>query len=276
MGGGGNPWAGGGMGGPPGGGFGGPGFGGPGFGGPGFGRGGPGGPGGWGRDGGNRDGGNRDGDRRDGDRRRDERRDESKQSDDAGSSKSDSKEEPKKEEPKKDSDDGRKKFARYAESLVKRYDKNGNGTLEKEEWASMSGEPRKADTDGDGKITLEELTNQLASYSQASPSSSGSSGSSREGSDQRRDDSSNRGSLAMASGGRPMRFLTPTERLPSGLPGWFSQSDRDGDGQVMMSEYASSWTDEKIKEFNRYDLNADGAITPSECLAADGGSRRGR
>lgn len=131
----------------------------------------------------------------------------------------------------------------------------------------MRGEPQKADADGDSKVTLDELTNQLASYSTgSSSSSSGSSSSSTSG---RSGSSAGGGSVASSSGGRPMRFLTPTERLPSGLPGWFTQSDRDGDGQVMMSEYASYWSEEKIKEFTKYDLNTDGTITPGECLRAD-------
>ena len=71
-----------------------------------------------------------------------------------------------------------------------------------------------------------------------------------------------------------MRFLTATERLPPGLPSWFTQSDRDGDGQVKMSEYASSWNDEKLMEFSKYDTNSDGLITPAECLGSDRGSSR--
>ncbi|MGN6135215.1 MAG: hypothetical protein ACTHOU_11995, partial [Aureliella sp.] len=59
-----------------------------------------------------------------------------------------------------------------------------------------------------------------------------------------------------------------------GLPDWFARSDADADGQVLMSEYSTSWTDEKIAEFNKYDLNSDGIITSRECLNAlkNGGS----
>ena len=39
-------------------------------------------------------------------------------------------------------------------------------------------------------------------------------------------------------------------------------------GQILMSEYAASWTDSTAAEFAKYDLNGDGFITPKECLDA--------
>jgi len=65
---------------------------------------------------------------------------------------------------------------------------------------------------------------------------------------------------------RVYRIRTAEERLPPGLPDWFTDRDADGDGQVMMSEYASDWTDELVAEFNRFDANRDGVIAPHECL----------
>ncbi len=63
--------------------------------------------------------------------------------------------------------------------------------------------------------------------------------------------------------------MTPTERLPSGIPSWFTRADANGDGQVMMAEYSSTWTKTKVAEFKKYDLNDDGCITPAECVAAE-------
>jgi len=63
------------------------------------------------------------------------------------------------------------------------------------------------------------------------------------------------------------RFRTVEERLPPGLPDWFRQRDANHDGQIMMYEYASDWTDELVSEFNRLDVNRDGIVTPRECLA---------
>jgi Ca2+-binding EF-hand superfamily protein len=64
-----------------------------------------------------------------------------------------------------------------------------------------------------------------------------------------------------------IRFLMPTERLPQGLPEWFRAKDANGDGQVSMAEFATTWTDALVREFNSYDLNGDGMITPQEVLA---------
>jgi subtilisin-like proprotein convertase family protein/Ca2+-binding EF-hand superfamily protein len=55
-----------------------------------------------------------------------------------------------------------------------------------------------------------------------------------------------------------------------GLPDWFGPRDRDGDGQIMMSEFAEEWNDEEATEFARFDLNNDGVIVPEECLKAAG------
>ena len=36
-----------------------------------------------------------------------------------------------------------------------------------------------------------------------------------------------------------------------------------------MSEYSATWSDTKADEFDRFDLNADGFVTPDECLTAE-------
>ena len=76
----------------------------------------------------------------------------------------------------------------------------------------------------------------------------------------------------MADRGRPVRpdarFHVPASRLPPGLPAWFLERDLDGDGQLTFSEFAPRPTPELIEEFRRYDLNGDGVITAAECLRA--------
>ncbi len=67
---------------------------------------------------------------------------------------------------------------------------------------------------------------------------------------------------------KSFRAKTPTERLPTGLPDFFTRADINGDGQVSMAEFSSRYTDEKAKEFAKYDLNRDGLITPREALKA--------
>jgi len=196
----------------------------------------------------------------------------------------------------------------YAQSLFRQYDANKNGVLEREEWQQMRGSPEKADRNNDGRITLEELTarelerNQLAfsgssssssfgssSSGSSSTASAGSSGSSSNWTSRSSSSSGSSGSFSRPSGsgsgwsghsrsssssgksGQPgrVRFLTPLERLPKGLPDWFVQKDADGDGQISMAEFAAEWTDAKAAEFQKYDLNNDGIMTPEECLRAE-------
>ena len=61
------------------------------------------------------------------------------------------------------------RIRQYAKSLMKQYDKNGNGQLEKEEWMEMKPEYRAADKNHDGIITLDELTEFLAADSGSGP-----------------------------------------------------------------------------------------------------------
>jgi hypothetical protein len=62
------------------------------------------------------------------------------------------------------------------------------------------------------------------------------------------------------------RFKAAKERLPAGLPGWFTAKDTNGDGQVSMSEYSKSWTESQAAEFKRYDKDNDGVITAEEAM----------
>ncbi len=50
--------------------------------------------------------------------------------------------------------------------------------------------------------------------------------------------------------------------LPAGIPGWFSDNDKDTDGQVGMYE----WPKDKLDEFAKFDRNGDGLITIEEAM----------
>ncbi|HQR07194.1 MAG TPA: EF-hand domain-containing protein [Gemmatales bacterium] len=50
--------------------------------------------------------------------------------------------------------------------------------------------------------------------------------------------------------------------LPSGLPSWFTDNDKDGDGQLTMNE----WPGDRFEEFTKYDRNGDGIITIEEAM----------
>ncbi len=61
----------------------------------------------------------------------------------------------------------------------------------------------------------------------------------------------------------------PDQDLPADLPEWFSQRDANSDAQVTMAEFAEEWTAEKVAQFQKYDLNSDGIVTPGECFGPD-------
>lgn len=164
--------------------------------------------------------------------------------------------------------------------------------LEGDERAGLRGEAAKSDLNGDGVITVDEIVMHLsAPNAAASPTTSTASrdgGSSSGGDANRREafghssrwdrSASRTTSTATASasgsgevekitseGPKTYRFKSPKERLPDGLPGFFSR-DGNSDGQISMSEYSSHWTERMVAEFRRYDLDNDGMITPQECL----------
>ncbi len=157
------------------------------------------------------------------------------------------------------------KVRRYAEGLLRQYDSNRNGQLEKDEWSKMRGDYEKADANHDGVITLDELTERLKNYSRDEGSSS--SNRSRSDSGGRSGYWNREGDSKNAEGG--MRFLTPLERLPKGLPTWFTRNDANQDGQISMAEYSTTYNETTAAEFMRLDHNGDGIITAEECLAGE-------
>ena len=163
---------------------------------------------------------------------------------------------------------------KWATDLVKKHDKNGNMMLEKDEQEGLSASSRAADLDGDGVITIDELVAHLSPKSSAlatttsststatttatTERSSSSSTSSRGQSERRPADEAKR---AVKGQGKSYRFRSVKDRQPN----WrFAAKDTNGDGQVSMSEFSSTWNDRIAAEFQRYDKNGDGMITPDE------------
>ena len=154
----------------------------------------------------------------------------------------------------------------FAESILRRYDRNRSGRLERDEWGELRGNPAEIDRNKDGVIVLEELQAFAASFGQRRESSGFSSSGSSQGEGGRRE--TGPGEATVVSGPKFVRFRRPHERLPEGLPEWFIQKDKDEDGQISMAEFSNSWSDATVSEFFRYDLDGDGVITPKECLDA--------
>jgi EF hand len=147
---------------------------------------------------------------------------------------------------------------------VMKNDKNGDGVLEKDqgEWEDLSSTSRKSDANGDGRITVDELNAAFGNYAAQRGSNAGSPATTAPA-------STTGGNTTSTGGRRSYRAKTPTERLPSDIPSWFRRSDENGDGQVGMAEYATSWTAAKVSEFSKYDLNGDGIITAKECMKVE-------
>jgi hypothetical protein len=160
------------------------------------------------------------------------------------------------ERERRERDENRK----FAKSIIEQNDKNKDGVLSKNdnEWGNLKGDPSNADYNKDGMITVDEMTERLIERSKDQSSGWG-----------RGSTSSSSSKPATGTNGKPIRFLTPTERLPEGMPSWFTRADTNGDGQVSMAEYSTKWDDAKLSEYTKYDLNNDGLITATECLTVE-------
>lgn len=157
--------------------------------------------------------------------------------------------------------DRNSRIARYAESIMRRYDQNRNGYLDRDEWKNMRNDPEKSDRNRDGKISRSELEERLASYGSYSSSSRSSSSS-----------SSKSKRTSRRSSDSDYRVTTTDERLERlGVSGssQFVRSDKNRDGQLQMAEFTYSWSADKIDEFYDYDLNGDGVITPQEWVTVE-------
>lgn len=168
------------------------------------------------------------------------------------------------------------KFKEYAQGLLRQYDENKSGVLEKNEWEKMKADYHAADVNKDSVITQEELAAKLAGYAStpspttvSSTPSGSSSTTSKKWWQKDREGSSSSATGVKAAEKKTYRFLSPTERLPKGLPDWFARNDADGDGQVGMSEYTTTWSESAVAEFEKYDRNRDGVITADECLEVE-------
>ncbi len=158
---------------------------------------------------------------------------------------------------------------REAEERMRRYDENKDGFLTKNEVSRFSGSPMDFDRNRDGKLSVSELAVRYARRRETEESSR----------DERKDRRDRGGNETVAIpdvyDGRKSYRATPGGTA-EGLPGWFTDKDKDQDGQVSMAEYAGQWNDDVVTEFFNFDLSADGVITEAECLRAvnDGAQSR--
>jgi hypothetical protein len=181
----------------------------------------------------------------------------------------------------------------WAKGLVDKHDKNGNKVLDGDERSSLTGPARTADFNKDGFISREEIAASLAKTTSDAPDSKSTSPAPAKESPERDNDknresgsdqtksgskpattSTSKRVLTWLGGGKPgddgknsrrtYRFTPARDRLPSELPSWFKSQDKNGDGQVAMSEYSRSWTKSTVAKFQSYDADGDGIVTAKE------------
>jgi len=169
---------------------------------------------------------------------------------------------------------------REAERSFRYYDRNQDGKIDAEEMgrSRYGSDLPMYDRNRDGVITMNEMEYRYArrrmENTQDSRSRSGPPGGDRREDDRRRDrsrDGAGEEQSATETDSperKSYRRKPPIERLPEGIPDWFPRDDADGDGQIAMNEFSASWTDGVLAEYNQFDLNRDGLITPTECMTA--------
>ena len=151
---------------------------------------------------------------------------------------------------------------RESEERMRRYDRNRDGFLTKDELSSrFAGNPMDFDRNRDGKLSVSELAVRYARR--------------REGEEEAKRAKSpaprSRGREKEVEApdvfdGRKSYRATAGRTPPEGLPGEFTDKDTNGDGQVTMAEFAKEWNDDVVAEFFDSDFNGDGVITADEAL----------
>jgi Ca2+-binding EF-hand superfamily protein len=172
-----------------------------------------------------------------------------------------------------------------------RYDDNHDGKIDAEEMrrSRYGNDLPIYDRNHDGVLTLSEMEYRYArrrvENTRDAATASRSEGDRDRDRDRRRDgrsperrgeDEASASSDDKKDDRKSYRRKPPIERLPVGIPDWFARDDADGDGQIAMAEYSTSWTDTVMADFNQFDLNRDGLVTPSEAVkATSNGAVRG-
>ena len=152
---------------------------------------------------------------------------------------------------------GEDRYSRYVDGLLQRYDKDKDGRFNKEELGKMRRPPKNADKNRDGFVTKDEY---LQSYRKENPSA-GQKVTSKSLSER----SKSGRSSGRTSGRGSKSSKRTTKRITTSTS--FESLDKDGDGQIKMSEFSNEWNDDVVAEFESKDYNADGLITNAEWSA---------
>lgn len=165
-----------------------------------------------------------------------------------------------------------------AEDRMKRYDANKDGQLSADELKSgrWSDDPLQYDRNRNGSLDKSELAMRYANRrvneqnkEQAKNDSRSRRGGESNGWNRSDNQPEDKNETAPRFGdAKSYRSTATAKDRTSGLPDFFARSDANADGQVTMNEFSSSWSQETLEEFQKWDLNRDGIILPRECVAA--------
>lgn len=155
--------------------------------------------------------------------------------------------------------DRAERLKRMTEDYFNRHDSNKDGQLDQSEMSDRLRENYKEhDKNGDGKISREEAAGYLQGWVDRR---------SRDGNNSSSSNSPGINALIIQAVPQDRPLVYRPGSLPKGLPDWFASCDsEDNDGQIGLYEWRKSG--KSLEEFNRWDLNQDGFLTPDEVLRA--------
>ncbi len=147
---------------------------------------------------------------------------------------------------------GNDAYARYAEGLIKTYDKDEDGRLSEQELKEMRRPPKDADTNRDKFVDKTELIASVANRSETNT--------------QRSEDQAAIHSGRSTPEERLAEKRRPTTATYNEADSIFGGKDANNDRQLQMHEFSQEWDDNVVKEFDSKDRNGDGVITENEWL----------
>lgn len=171
------------------------------------------------------------------------------------------------------------KVRRYVERIFAKHDKDLDEVLAPDEWSGMCGYPILIAGSAEKTITKKQLTQYVAGYGYRrkirllfSPMKL----ESFRPTLLHPSEAISNGSLAPVNGSanattsknsnRTKPFYVPAKHLPNGLPNWFFTRDSNGDGQLSFSEFAVEGTQNRMREFKKFDTNHDGILSPRDLV----------
>ena len=156
--------------------------------------------------------------------------------------------------------------------MLKRFDRNGDGTIHPDELDERTrrfagGFLKRLGVDPDKPIRIDELAERIKKEREKRDSG---------GDAKKKKAAKVPERLAykveggkQAEGRRSFRAKSPS--LPEKMPKWWSDRDKNKDGQVALSEYLNTRSRRAVKAFRNYDLNNDGIITVQEAKLVEEG-----